>query len=97
MSLYASLMDAMIKDFDNHCDDFHSNDYVGCIIKAEGAPIYKSISPIAKGYHQYFSSDPLYVVLKEYKNYVMVRHHSLNEGITGFFKKKDIVLIDRKE
>lgn len=73
-----------------------NNNYVGYMIKAEDVPIYKSASNYAKGYHQYFSEDPIYIVLKEYKNHVMVRHHSLNDGVTGFFKKKDVVVIDRR-
>lgn len=75
----------------------NKNNYVGCLIKAENAQIYTRASNMAKGYHQYFSEDPFYIVLKEYKNHVMVRHHSLDSGITGFFKKKDIVIIDGRD
>lgn len=61
------------------------------LIIATGAEIYKDIYG-GKGYHQYFDSDPVYVVLKDYGDYYMVRHHSLAEGITGFFKKSDVHL-----
>lgn len=61
------------------------------LIIATGAEIYKDTYG-GKGYRQYFDSDPVYVVLKDYGDYYMVRHHSLAEGITGFFKKSDVHL-----
>lgn len=62
-------------------------------ILADGAEIYSDISS-RHGYHQYFSDDPVYLVLKDYGDYYMVRHHSLSDGITGFFKKSDVVKVD---
>ena len=62
-------------------------------IMAYGAEIYSNIYS-NHGYHQYFSDDPVYLVLKDYGDYYMVRHHSLSDGITGFFKKSDVKEID---
>lgn len=66
------------------------------LIIAEGAEIYKDAYG-GKGYHQYFSNDPVYLVLKDYGNYYMVRHHSLSDGVTGFFKKSDVHLYQDQE
>lgn len=42
------------------------------------------------GNTQYYKKDPIYTVLAEEKGYVKVRHHSLSQGVTGWFKKTDI-------
>ena len=46
------------------------------------------------GKTQYFSNDPIYTILKEQNGYYMVRHHSLTEGITGWFKKSDVTFVN---
>lgn len=72
------------------CDN--SNDMpanIPSVIIARDAPIYKDTYG-SKGYYQYFHNDPMYIVLKDCNNYYMVRHHSLNEGVTGFFRKCDV-------
>lgn len=61
---------------------------VGGKINASGAKIYSSIG--SKGQNQYYSKDPVYVVLEEKSGYLKVRHHSLKSGVTGWFKKSDI-------
>lgn len=62
---------------------------VGKKIYAGNAKIYKSIWD-KRGYKQYFSQDPIYTVIGEHGNNLCVRHHSLNKGITGWFKKDDV-------
>lgn len=62
----------------------------GMTIDAGNAYIYRDIYG-GGGKKQYFSNDPIYVVLDENPTYYMVRHHSLSDGITGFFKKRDVV------
>ena len=44
----------------------------------------------SEGYKQYYSGDPIYVVLDELNGYLKVRHHSLSSGVTGWLKKKDV-------
>ena len=39
---------------------------------------------------QYYSKDPIYVVLEERNGYLKVRHHSLKSGVTGWFKKSAV-------
>lgn len=58
------------------------------LIDATDAPIYRHI--YGEGYHQYFSDDPIYIVLDENREWYRVRHHSLANGITGLFKKCDV-------
>lgn len=65
-------------------------------IRADDAEIYTDIYS-NHGYHQYFSDDPVYVVLKEYDDYYMVRHHKLSNGVTGFFRKSDVVEVDHAD
>lgn len=65
---------------------------VGKKIYAGNAKIYKSIWD-KRGCKQYFSQDPIYTVISEHGNNLCVRHHSLNEGITGWFKKDDVCVI----
>ena len=62
---------------------------VGGKINAGNARIY-SDSYGGGGGRQYFASDPTYVVLDEKRGYVLVRHHSLKSGYTGWFKKSDV-------
>ena len=62
---------------------------VGGKINAGSATIYGNSSGGGGG-KQYFSSDPIYVVLAEENGYLKVRHHSLSSGVTGFFKKSDV-------
>ena len=66
----------------------------GDLISAEGAPIYASAG-YSKGLGQYFREDPIYKVLDEVNGYVLVRHHRLSSGYTGWFKISDIKLINR--
>ena len=61
---------------------------VGGKINASGAKIYSSIG--SKGQNQYYSKDPVYVVLEEKSGYLKVRHHSAKSGVTGWFKKSDV-------
>lgn len=66
---------------------------VGKKIYAGNAKIYKSIWD-KRGYKQYFSQDPIYTVISEHKNNLCVRHHSLNKGVTGWFKKDDVCVVE---
>lgn len=59
------------------------------VVNASNALIYRDTS-CKKGYKQFFNEDPVYVVLSRGVDWVMVRHHSLDSGITGFFKIKDL-------
>lgn len=65
-------------------------------IVADGAEIYSDIYS-KHGYHQYFSDVPVYLVLKDYGDYYMVRHHSCPDGVTGFFKKCDVVEVNNAD
>ena len=60
----------------------------GSKINAKGAKIYGYAG--GQGYAQYFSSDPIYVVLGEQNGYYKVRYHKASSGFTGFFKKSDV-------
>lgn len=62
---------------------------VGGKINAGSARIYAN-SDGGGGSKQYFSSDPIYVVLGEQNGYLKVRHHSVSSGVTGWFKKSDV-------
>lgn len=62
---------------------------VGGKINAGSAKIYAD-SQGGGGGSQYFSSDPIYTVLKEQNGYVQVRWHKLSSGVTGWFKKSDV-------
>lgn len=62
---------------------------VGGKINAGSARIYAN-SYGGGGSRQYFASDPIYTVLKEQNGYLLVRHHSLSSGSTGWFKKSDV-------
>lgn len=66
---------------------------VGGKVNASGAPIY-DYSGDTSGEHQYFSSDPIYKVLKEDGDWIQVRHHKLSTGITGWFKKSDVTAMN---
>lgn len=61
---------------------------IGGKINAGSAPIYDYAGAPAE--HQYFSEDPIYTVLNEKNGYLLVRHHSLSSGYTGWFKKSDV-------
>ena len=62
---------------------------VGGKINAGSALIYADSYGAGAG-TQYYSSDPIYTVLQEKNGYVLVRHHSLTSGSTGWFKKSDV-------
>lgn len=62
-------------------------------IDAGNAYIYAGVHS-GLGKTQYFSNDPIYAILEEQNGYYMVRHHSLTEGITGWFKKSDVTFVD---
>ena len=62
---------------------------VGGTINAGNAKIYKSSD--GKGAStQYYKKDPIYTVIRENNGYVLVRHHTLKKGSTGWFKKSDV-------
>ena len=61
---------------------------VGGKINAGNAKIYSYAG--GQGYSQYFSSDPIYTVLEDLGEFLKVRWHKANSGITGFFKKSDV-------
>ena len=62
---------------------------VGEKIDASGAKIYDYAGDTS-GENQYYSKDPVYVVLEEKDGYLKVRHHKLSSGTTGWFKKADV-------
>lgn len=62
---------------------------VGSKINAGNAKIYAD-SYGGGGGKQYYASDPNYVVLDEQNGYILVRHHKLKSGYTGWFKKSDL-------
>ena len=62
---------------------------VGGKINAGNALIYQSSSGSGGGV-QYFKNDPIYTVIQESNGYILVRHHSLSSGYTGWFKKSDV-------
>lgn len=62
---------------------------VGGKVNAGNALIYAD-SYGAGGSVQYYSKDPVYVVLDESNGYLKVRHHSLTSGVTGWLKKSDV-------
>lgn len=66
---------------------------VGGKVNASGAQIYDYAGDTS-GEHQYFSSDPVYKVLKESGDWIQVRHHKLSSGITGWFKKSDVTAMN---
>ena len=66
----------------------------GDIVDAGDAIIYAD-SYGGGGDKQYFSYDPVYKVLKTLRNYVLVPHHSLSDGYTGWFKQKDVSVVDK--
>ena len=62
---------------------------VGGKVNAGSALIYSDSYGNGAG-KQYYSSNPIYTVLKEKNGYVLVRHHSLSSGYSGWFKKSDV-------
>lgn len=62
---------------------------VGGKINAKGAKIYEYAGD-KSGSKQYYSKDPIYVVLGEQSGYLKVRHHKSKSGVTGWFKKSDV-------
>lgn len=62
---------------------------VGSQINAGSATIYSDCYGGGGG-KQYFRSDPVYTVLQEQNGYILVRHHSLSSGYSGWFRKGDI-------
>lgn len=62
---------------------------VGGKINAGSAQIYDYAGDTS-GERQYFRNDPIYTVLSEKNGYLMVRHHKLSSGVTGWFKKADV-------
>ena len=64
---------------------------IGGLVKADSsALIYGSAYNENSGVHQYFADDPIYTVLDEINGYLKVRWHKAKNGVTGFFKKKDV-------
>lgn len=61
---------------------------VGGKINATGAKIYDYAGD-KSGEKQYYSKDPIYVVLSEKNGYLKVRHHTGKSAI-GWFKKSDV-------
>lgn len=59
------------------------------LIDAKDAPIYADIYNGGRKV-QYFKDDPIYIVLEQRGQWYMVRHHSLADGITGWFKVSDV-------
>jgi hypothetical protein len=66
---------------------------VGGKVNAGGAQIYDYAGDTS-GESQYFHNDPVYQVLKEQGEWIQVRHHKLSSGITGWFKKSDVVAMN---
>ena len=62
---------------------------VGGKINAGSAKIYDYAGDTS-GERQYFRNDPIYTVLQEKNGYLLVRHHKLKSGATGWFKKSDV-------
>ena len=62
---------------------------IGGKINAGNARIYGSYNGTG-GSSQYYSYDPIYTVLQEKNGYLLVRHHRLSSGATGWFKKSDV-------
>lgn len=64
---------------------------VGGKIYAGNAPIYDYAgAPTSEGEKQVFAYDPIYTVLKELNNYLLVRWHKADSGYSGWFKKSDV-------
>lgn len=68
---------------------------VGGRINAGNATIYRRESKSDGGNTQYYKNDPIYTVLSQSVNkfgelMLMVRHHSLSSGVTGYFRKSDV-------
>lgn len=61
----------------------------GSRVNAGGAYIYAASDGTGKQ-RQYYSRDPVYIVIGENNGYYKVRHHSLKSGVTGWFKKNDV-------
>lgn len=62
---------------------------VGGMINAGSASIFTSAYG-GNALKQYFASDPIYTVLDEKNGFLLVRHHSLSKGSTGWFRKSDV-------
>ena len=70
-------------------DSGSGNITVGGKINAGNATIYQSSSG-SGGSSQYFRNDPIYTVIQEANGYILVRHHSLSSGYSGWFRKSDV-------
>lgn len=62
---------------------------VGGQINAGSAKIYDYAGGTS-GEKQYYSSDPIYKVLSIQGDWLLVRHHKLSSGTTGWFRKGDV-------
>ena len=62
---------------------------VGSQINAGSAKIY-GYAGDKSGEKQYYSNDPIYKVLSIQGDWLLVRHHKLSSGTTGWFKKGDV-------
>ena len=62
----------------------------GDTINAGNAKIYADSEGNGGG-KQYFASDPVYTVVGERGDYILVSHADGNSGATGWFKKSDVV------
>lgn len=64
---------------------------IGGRINAKNAPIYDYAgAPPSEGEKQVFAHDPIYTVLGEVGDFLKVRWHKLNSGVTGWFRKSDV-------
>ena len=63
---------------------------IGSTVDAGDAPIYSGPDNKNTPHKQYYANDPEYIVVKKGNGYIAVRHHSLNNGITGWFKDDDL-------
>lgn len=77
----------------------NANSIIGKTIYAGDAKIYTNPDNFIfdSGDKQYYEDDPYYMVLREDKKYYAVRHHSLKDGVTGWFKKEDVLVVDLVE
>lgn len=74
----------------------HGKGIKGDLIYAGDAKIYCDAFG-GKGKRQYFSDDPYYTVIDQSFGRLLVRHHSLDEGFTGWFNIFDVKKVEREE
>lgn len=71
----------------------NKNSMIGKTIYAGDAKIYPNPYP-CMGSKQYYEDDPYYVVLYEDNHHYAVRHHSLKDGVTGWFWKSEVFIVE---